>query len=56
MNSMTADGMDAPWWDDYEYYDCPDCDGRGCIRDKYFTHEFNRCRRCDGTGEIKVNY
>ena len=51
MNSMIADGSDAPWWDDYEYKECPDCEGAGYIQDRYFD-EMVPCKRCDGEGVI----
>ena len=54
MNSMIADGSDAPWWDDYEYKECPDCEGTGYMLDPFFTDDKAFCRRCDGTGEVKI--
>jgi ribosomal protein S27E len=50
MTTMTQDSINAPWNDDYQYVQCPDCLG-----DKYIfgTNSVKRCKRCQGEGEIK---
>ena len=50
MNHMTQDSRFAPWWDDYEWRDCPHCDN-GCI---FKANSVKVCRICEGYGKIKV--
>jgi len=49
MNSMTVDGRDAPWWDDYRWIPCPECDGEGYF---YAANSCKQCPTCEGYGEI----
>lgn len=53
MNHMTADGMDAPWNDDQEKKECPDCKDMKYICEDcgHPTDDKLECKHC-GSGWV----